>query len=118
MVRVAVRMAAGEAGIDAFDGAYVDIKNPDGFLADARAAQRLGFAGKSCIHPTQIALANEVFRPSQADIEHSLRVVEAARKNLAQGVGAFTVDGRLVDGTFITRAEHVVALAKRLGLVN
>lgn len=118
MVRVAVRMAAGEAGIDAFDGAYVNIKDQEGFVADARSAQRLGFAGKSCIHPTQIALANDVFRPSQADIEHSLRVVEAARQHLAQGVGAFTVDGRLVDGPFITRAEHVVALARRLGLVT
>jgi citrate lyase subunit beta / citryl-CoA lyase len=115
-VRVAVRMAAGEAGIAAYDGAYVDIRNPEGFRADCQAAQRLGFAGKSCIHPTQIALANEVFRPSQAEIDHALRVVDAARESLAKGVGAFTVDGRLVDGPFITRAQHVVAMAKRLGL--
>lgn len=115
-VRVAVRMAAGEAGIDAYDGAYVDIKNPDGFRSDCQAAQRLGFAGKSCIHPSQIAAANEVFRPSQGEIDHALRVVAAARESLARGVGAFVVDGRLVDGPFITRAEHVVALAQRLGL--
>ncbi len=117
-VRVAVRMAAGEAGIAAYDGAYVDIKDPGGFTRDARAAHQLGFAGKSCIHPTQIALANEVFRPSQADIEHALRVVQAARESLARGVGAFVVDGRLVDGPFITRAEHLVALARRLGLLT
>jgi citrate lyase subunit beta / citryl-CoA lyase len=116
-VRVAVRLAAGEAGIDAYDGAYVDIQNPDGFVRDARAAQQLGFAGRSCIHPTQIALANDVFRPSDADIAHALRVVDAARESLAKGVGAFVVDGRLVDGPFITRAEHLVALARRLGLV-
>jgi citrate lyase subunit beta / citryl-CoA lyase len=115
-VRVAVRMAAGEAGVDAYDGAYVDIKNPEGFRADCRAAQQLGFAGKSCIHPTQIALANEVFRPSDAEIEHAMRVVAAAQDSLARGVGAFVVDGRLVDGPFITRAEHIVAVAKRLGL--
>ena len=117
-VRVAVRMAAGEAGIDAYDGAYVDIKDPEGFTRDARAAHQLGFAGKSCIHPTQIALANEVFRPSQPDVEHALRVVKAARESLAKGVGAFVVDGRLVDGPFITRAEHQVALARRLGLIT
>ena len=117
-VRVAVRLAAGEAGIDAYDGAYVDIQNPDGFVRDARAAQQLGFAGRSCIHPTQIALANDVFRPSDADIAHALRVVDAARESLAKGVGAFVVDGRLVDGPFITRAEHLVALARRLGLVG
>ncbi|MEO8654289.1 MAG: CoA ester lyase [Ramlibacter sp.] len=117
-VRVAVRMAAGEAGIDAYDGAYVDIKDPEGFTRDARAAHQLGFAGKSCIHPTQIALTNEVFRPSQPDVEHALRVVKAARESRAKGVGAFVVDGRLVDGPFITRAEHLVALARRLGLIT
>jgi citrate lyase subunit beta / citryl-CoA lyase len=115
-VRIAVRLAAGEAGIAAWDGAYVDIKNPEGFTSDCRAAQRLGFAGKSCIHPSQVPLANEVFRPSQAEIDHALRVVDAARDALARGVGAFVVDGRLVDGPFITRAEHLVALARRLGL--
>jgi citrate lyase subunit beta / citryl-CoA lyase len=115
-VRVAVRMAAGEAGTDAFDGAYVDIRNPEGFRADCRAAHQLGFAGKSCIHPTQIEIANEVFRPSQSEIEHALRVVDAAMDSLRKGVGAFVVDGRLVDGPFITRAQRVVAVAKRLGL--
>jgi citrate lyase subunit beta/citryl-CoA lyase len=116
-VRFAVRLAAGEAGIAAYDGAYVDIRNPDGFVREAKAAQQMGFAGKSCIHPTQIALANDVFRPSQEEIAHALRVVEAARDALARGVGAFTVDGKLVDGPFITRAEHLVALARRLGLL-
>jgi citrate lyase subunit beta/citryl-CoA lyase len=116
-VRLAVRMAAGEAGIAAYDGAYVDIRNPEGFVQEAQAARELGFAGKSCIHPTQIALANDVFRPSEADIAHALRVVEAARDALARGVGAFVVDGRLVDGPFITRAENLVALARRLGLL-
>lgn len=116
-VRFAVRLAAGESGIDAYDGAYVDIKNPEGFKREAQAAQQLGFAGKSCIHPTQIALANEVFRPGDAEVMHALRVVEAARESLARGVGAFVVDGRLVDGPFITRAEQMVALARRLGMV-
>ena len=116
-VRVAVRFAAAEAGIHAYDGAFVDIKNPEAFKLDAQAAQRLGFAGKSCIHPTQIALANEVFRPSDAAIAHAVRVLEETRKKLAEGVGAFVVDGRLIDGPFITEAEHTVALAKRLGLL-
>lgn len=117
-VRVAVRFAAAEAGIHAYDGAFVDIKNPEAFKLDAQAAQRLGFAGKSCIHPTQIALANEVFRPSDAAIAHAVKVLEETRKKLAEGVGAFVVDGRLIDGPFITEAEHTVALAKRLGLLS
>jgi len=117
-VRVAVRMAAGEAGIDAYDGAFVAIDDPDGYRRDAQAAFRLGFAGKSCIHPTQVGLANEVFRPSDADIAHALRVVLASRESLARGVGAFVVDGRLVDGPFIAQAERTVAIARGLGLVQ
>ena len=116
-VRVAVRFAAGEAGVQAYDGAFVDIANPEAFKLDAQAAQRLGFAGKSCIHPSQIALANEVFRPSDAAIAHAVRVLEATSQKLAAGVGAFVVDGRLIDGPFITEAEHTVALARRLGLL-
>jgi citrate lyase beta subunit len=116
-VRLAVRLAAAEAGLPAYDGAYVHIDHPDGFRAEAQAAQRLGFAGKSCIHPSQIALANAAFRPSDADIAHALRVVQAAADAAARGVGAFVVDGRLVDGPFITRAEHLLAIARRLKLL-
>ena len=116
-VRTAVRMAAGEAGIDAFDGAYVNYSDQAGYRRDSEAARQLGFAGRSCIHPSQIAMTNEVFRPAEADIAHALRVVEAARDHLGRGVGAFTVDGRLVDGPFITQAERLVALARRLGMI-
>lgn len=116
-VRTAVRMAAGEAGIDAFEGAYVNYSDQAGYRRDSEAARQLGFAGRSCIHPSQVALANEVFRPGEAEIAHALKVVEAAREHLGRGIGAFTVDGRLVDGPFITRAEHLVALARRLGII-
>jgi citrate lyase subunit beta/citryl-CoA lyase len=116
-VRVMVRMAAGEAGIDAFDGAFVDMSDPGAYRTDSLAARRLGYAGRSCIHPSQIEAANDVFRPSEAELAHARRVVEAARLHLERGTGAFTVDGRLVDGPFIVRAERLVALAKRLDRV-
>ena len=117
VVRVLVKMAAAEAGIEAYDGAYVDIANPDGFTLDAQAAYRLGFTGKSCIHPSQVGLANAVFRPSEQQIQQALRVVQAAKENLARGLGAFVVDGQLVDGPLITRAERTVALARLAGLI-
>lgn len=113
-IRLAVRLAAGESGVDAYDGAYPDIGNPAGFEHSAQLAARMGFAGKSCIHPTQIALANGIFKPSAEELAHAQRVVEAARLNLAQGVGAFVVDGKLCDGPLITRAEEIVAQAARL----
>lgn len=115
-VRLQVRLAAGEAGIEAYDGAFVDIADPEGFTADAKSAFALGFAGKSCIHPTQVALANDAFRPSQEEVDHALRVVAAAKEALGEGVGAFKVDGKLVDGPFITRAEKLAELGRALGM--
>lgn len=116
-VRMKIRLAAGEAGIDAYDGAYVDIGNPDGYVADAQAAHALGFAGKSCIHPSQVPLANKVFLPDADEVAHALRVVAAAREYLAQGTGAFVVDGRLVDGPFITSAQRLIDRARQAGML-
>ena len=115
-VRVAVKMAAAAAGVQAYDGAYVNIANKEGYRQDAAAANALGYAGKSCIHPTQIELANEVFRPADQTIKHALEVIEAAEKAQAAGVGAFVVNGRLVDGPFIAEAYRTVELARKLGL--
>ena len=112
-----VRMAAGEAGVWAYDGAYADIADAEGYRREARAARRLGYIGKSCIHPTQVPIANEVFRPSDEEIAHSLKVVEAARVSAEKGVGAFTVAGRMVDAPFIRRAEAILELARRLNLL-
>jgi citrate lyase subunit beta/citryl-CoA lyase len=117
-ILVHVRIAAGEAGVWAYDGAYAKIQDKDGYKAEAEMARRLGYIGKSCIHPTQVPLANAVFRPTDEEIAHSLRVVDAARAAVEKGAGAFTVDGRMVDAPFIRRAEHVLSVARRLGLVG
>lgn len=108
----ALSLAAAEAGVFACDGAYADLRDAEGFRAEARMARGLGFIGKSCIHPSQIALANEVFQPDDAELAHALRVVDAARAAEAQGRGAFMVDGRMVDPPFVRRAEAVVAAAR------
>lgn len=116
-LQLAVRLAAAEAGRWAYDTAYGAVADPDGFTREAEAARRLGYIGKSCIHPSQIALANAVFRPSDAEIAAALRVVEAARGAETRGVGAFLVDGRMIDIPFIKRAEAIVGVARRLGLL-
>jgi len=116
-MQLAVRVAAAEAGVWACDTAYAAVKDPDGFTREAEAARRLGYIGKSCIHPSQIALANAVFRPSDAEIAAALLVVEAARCAESHGVGAFLVDGRMVDSPFIRRAEAILGAARRLGLL-
>ena len=117
-IMLAVRVAAGEAGIWAYDGAYANIKDAEGYKREAEMARRLGYLGKSAIHPSQVPLANAVFRPSDAEIAHSLKVVEAAREASRKGIGAFTVDGRMIDAPFIRRAEQILALALRLGLIT
>ncbi len=116
-VMFALRMAAGEAGVFAYDGAFADIRDADGYRAEAALARRLGFLGKSCIHPNQIALANEVFQPDDAEIAHALKVLAAARTAQATNTGAFVVDGRMIDAPFVARAEALVELATRLNLV-
>ena len=112
-----IRVAAGEAGVWAYDGAYANFKDLDGYRREAETARRLGYLGKSAIHPTQVPIANAVFRPSDEEIAHSLKVVDAARDAAAKGVGAFTVNGRMVDAPFIRRAEAVLELARKLGLI-
>ncbi|WP_118180384.1 HpcH/HpaI aldolase/citrate lyase family protein [Paraburkholderia phosphatilytica] len=114
----ALRIAAGEAGIFAYDTAFADIKDAEGFRAEAQMARAFGFMGKSCIHPSQIAIANDVFRPSDADIEHAVRVVEAARAADRQGIGAYVVDGKMIDAPFVGRARMLVLDAARLGLLS
>lgn len=112
-----IRMAAGEAGVWAYDGAYADIEDPEGYRREAQAARRLGYIGKSAIHPSQVPIANAVFRPTDQEIAQSLKVVESAKVNAERGIGAFTVGGRMVDAPFIRRAEAILDLARRLNLV-
>jgi citrate lyase subunit beta / citryl-CoA lyase len=114
----ALRIAAGEAGVFAYDTAFANIKDADGFRAEAQMARAYGFIGKSCIHPSQIAMANEVFRPSDEDIAHAVRVVEAARDADAKGIGAYVVDGKMIDPPFVERARVLVDDAARLGLLS
>jgi citrate lyase subunit beta / citryl-CoA lyase len=114
-MQLAVRLAAAEAGIWACDTVYGTVADPAGYTREAEAARRLGYIGKSCIHPTQVPLANAVFRPTETEISAALRVVEAARGAETNGVGAFVVDGRMIDVPFIKRAESILDAARRLG---
>ncbi len=116
-VQLDVRLAAGEAGIWAYDAAWAAVKDPDGYRREAEAARRLGYIGKSCIHPSQIALANDVFRPSDEDIAQAVRVLDAWHKAEKDGVGAIMVDGRMIDAPFAQRAAAIVAVARQFGLL-
>lgn len=105
----AMRMAAAEAGVFAWDAAFADLEDAEGFRAEASMARRLGYLGKSCVHPKQVALANEVFQPDAQEIAAARRIVAAAGEASAQGRGAFVVDGRMIDLPFLKRAEAILA---------
>jgi citrate lyase subunit beta/citryl-CoA lyase len=107
----ALSLAAGEAGVFAYDSAFADIRDQAGFRAEAQLARNLGFLGKSCIHPSQVALANEVFRPTPDELAHARRLVEAAAEADAKGLGAYVVDGKMIDAPFVRRARTIVAQA-------
>lgn len=107
-VQLAVRMAAGETGAFAWDSAHPDLQQPECFMAEARMARRLGYCGKSCIHPRQVAWAHEAFSAPAMDPELARRIVEAAEQAQAQGRGAFVVDGRMVDLPYLQHARRVL----------
>ncbi|TDV67659.1 CoA ester lyase [Pseudomonas sp. LP_7_YM] len=116
-IQLAVRLAAGEANIAAYDAAFAAIKNVEAYREEARFARSLGFTGKSCIHPTQIDLANEAFLPGAEEIERAKRVLAAAKDADAAGVGAYTVDGQMVDAPFVQRARVIIEQARQAGLL-
>lgn len=105
-----VRLGAAEAGIFALDGAWPDLGDEAGFRAEAEMARALGYAGKSCIHPTQIATINALFGLDR-DLATARRLVAAARAAAAEGRGAFLFEGRMVDRPLIAEAEALIERA-------
>ena len=105
----AVRMAAAQAGVFALDGAYPDLDDAAGFEAEAAMARKLGYLGKSCIHPRQVALANAAFAPTEQELAAAQRIVAAAERAAAQGEGVCVVDGRMVDAPYLKRAQALLA---------
>jgi citrate lyase subunit beta / citryl-CoA lyase len=111
--------AARAAGIlpMGFVGTVAEFHDLDGFRKTVRRSRRIGFVGASVIHPSQIAILNEEFRPSTEEVDHARRVVAAYDKALAEGVGAVTVDGKMIDVPVVERArlllEREQAIAAR-----
>jgi len=110
-IRMSVRLAAASANVAAYDGAFAAVNDPEAYRAECIAARRQGFAGKSCIHPSQIVIANECFRPSEAEIARAKRVVAAAEEAERKGVGAILLDGQMVDRPFLIGARAILAAA-------
>lgn len=102
-------------GVLPVDGPYGDFSDPEGFRAQARRAATLGMVGKWAIHPSQIALANEVFTPSDAAVAEAREILAAMEAAKAAGHGATVYKGRLVDIASIKQAEVIVRQAEMIG---
>ncbi|HTY94025.1 MAG TPA: CoA ester lyase [Steroidobacteraceae bacterium] len=101
-------------GLRPIDGPFGDFGDPEGFRAAARRAAVLGYEGKWAIHPSQVALANEVFTPTAPEVAKARRIVEAMAEAARQGRGAVSLDGRLIDMASIRMAEALLAKATAL----
>ena len=109
--RAWVPVAARAAQVGALDSPFVRFRDPDALRDDARAARRMGYTGKFAIHPAQLAIINETFSPSAAEIEYARRVVEAWDAAESAGRGSLALDGRMVDVPVVKRAQNLLALA-------
>jgi citrate lyase subunit beta/citryl-CoA lyase len=114
-VRSRVLLAARAAGVEhVLDGTYSNIRDPEGLRICCEAARKLGYRGKSVIHPNQIETVNRVFMPGAQELDYYRRVIEAFDTAVAQGSAATTVDGKLVDYAMVGMAKRVLAWAEGL----
>lgn len=95
-------------GLRAIDGPFGDFNDPDGYILGAKRAAALGYEGKWAIHPSQIALANQVMSPPEKEVTRAKRVLEALKEAAAAGKGAAQLDGRMIDAASARMAENIV----------
>ena len=109
-------IAARAAKIQCFDTVWTDLDNMEGFRKEVKVIHDMGFDGKSIVNPRQIPIVHEIFTPDQKDIIFAEKVVREIDEKKAQGIGVFTVDGKMIDIAFYDGAKRTLALAKASGV--
>ena len=109
-------IAARAAGVQCFDTVFTNLNDMDAFRAEVEMIHLMGFDGKSIINPRQISIVHEIFTPSQKDIIFAEKVVREIDTKKAQGIGVFTVDGKMIDIAFYDGAKRTIELAKASGV--
>jgi len=104
-------LAARAYGIQILDGVYNDIKDENGFRDICQQGLEMGFDGKTLIHPSQVAPCNEVFSPTEAQLEMAARIVAGFEEAQREGKGVVTVDGRMIENLHVEQAKKQLALA-------
>src|SRR5690242_19351200 len=110
-IAIASRAAGREPPIDTV---WVDLKDTRGLADSVARARALGFQGKLCVHPGQLAVVNKGFVPTDSEIEAAKRIAAAFRSAEGEGLAAIQVDGRLVDYPIARRAERLLEMHSQL----
>jgi citrate lyase subunit beta/citryl-CoA lyase len=113
--RSAIVLESRAAGLEPpLDTVWAALKDADGFARSVQRVKDLGFQGKLCIHPDQVPVVNECFRPTESELSHSRRVVQAFEQAERDGLAAIQVDGQFVDYPIVYRAQRLIARAKAI----
>jgi citrate lyase subunit beta/citryl-CoA lyase len=115
--RCSLVLAAKACGVAPIDSVHLAVKDEAGFREDAALGLRLGFEGKLCIHPRQVAIANEVYTPGSDEIAEALRVLDAWERNQAEARGVFALDGKMIDAPLVHLKRRVIERARRAGVL-
>lgn len=118
LARETIVVAARAAGIDALDTVYSNLNDMETFRREVELIKRLGFDGKSIINPRQIQIVNEVFTPSQKDIDKARTIIAAIEEAKAKGSGVIAVNGKMVDRPVVLRAQRTIELAIAAGILS
>lgn len=110
--RSAVALAGRLAGVATLDQVVTDFRNDEAFTREAIEARSMGYSGKLCIHPAQVALGNAAFTPSEADVDRAHRLLAAYEEAVAEGVSAIDFEGQMVDEPLAAQARQIVAAAE------
>ena len=118
LARETIVVAARAAGIDALDTVYSNLNDMETFRREVEYIKTLGFDGKSIINPRQIEVVNEVFTPTEKDIEKAKAIVAAIKEAEKKGSGVIALNGKMIDRPVVIRAERTITLAKAAGLLT
>ena len=116
LARETIVVAARAAGIDALDTVFSNLNDMETFRREVEYIKTLGFDGKSIINPRQIEVVNEVFTPTEKDIEKAKAIVAAIKEAEKKGSGVIALNGKMIDRPVVIRAERTITLAKAAGL--
>lgn len=111
-------LAARATGRVILDGVYNDVRDEAGFTEECLQGKQFGFDGKTLVHPGQIEPCNRVFAPSEEDVAHARKVIEAFEDARAAGRGVATVDGRMIENLHVDNARRVLSLAEAVASLN